>query len=465
MLQYSLRRILPALFTLLIVSLFTFWLGQCAPRDPKLEFVEQSNKGGNYRQQIAGIIDEARKQGLYKPAFYFSFSAAAYPDTLYRVLPLSRRNRLIQLSSRTGNWEAFARFETEVWKTFDVVAALPDTLPQKRELNGILSNLAGLSRFDTLQNLFSRLEKAEQVMPAESRPSTALRAGVHTILNDRRPAALWTPAFHWYGADNRYHDWLSGFLTGNLGETNSMHKPVWQEVRPALWASFTITLIAVLIAYMAAVPLGIYMGRYRFGFGERWARRLLMFLYAVPMFIIGSFLTTLFVSNSAVFPLIDRFYIPPLQGTGQYAVVWLLENMPVTLLPILTVALHALAILTLQMRGGIIETMGENFIRTARAKGADEDTVYWRHAYMNALFPLIAAFPGLFPALFASSVVVEKLFNYYGIGSKIMDAVNSSDYPLIFILVMLVAVVIILSNLIADLLYTWIDPRVRLSKR
>jgi ABC-type dipeptide/oligopeptide/nickel transport system permease component len=134
-------------------------------------------------------------------------------------------------------------------------------------------------------------------------------------------------------------------------------------------------------------------------------------------------------------------------------------------LPILTIALQALAVLTLQMRGGILHVIGQDFIRTARAKGVDEEAVYWRHAYGNALFPLIATFPDLFPGIFAGSIVVERLFNYYGIGSKTMEAINTSDYPLIFIIVMLVASIIVFANLVADLLYAWADPRVRFTKR
>lgn len=465
MLQYALRRVLLAIPTLLIVSLCTFWLGQCAPRDPKLEFVEMGPAGGNYKQQLASIIEEATKQKLYKPAFYFNFSAAAFPDTLYRVLPLSRRNRLVKLTAQTGNWDAQIRFESAVSKTIDAVLLIPDSLPQKRILLSGLSNLAGVTRFDTLDRLFVRMDQAAQTLPQQTQQIAVLRAGVQEILTVKQPEKLWMPAFNWYGINNRYHDWLFGFLTGDLGITNSMKLPVWQEIRPALWSSLTITIISILLAYMVAIPLGIYLGQQQNKGVDRWIRRLLMFIYAVPLFIVGAILTTLFVSRGALFPIIDRFYIPSLQGTGQYAVVWVLENMPVMLLPILTIMLQALAVLSLQMRGGILHVIGQDFIRTARAKGADEETVYWRHAYGNALFPLIATFPNLFPGIFAGSIVVERLFNYYGIGSKTMDAINSSDYPLIFIIVMVVATIIVLANLIADLLYAWADPRVRYTKK
>jgi peptide/nickel transport system permease protein len=152
-----------------------------------------------------------------------------------------------------------------------------------------------------------------------------------------------------------------------------------------------------------------------------------------------------------------------LQGSGKYAVTWLFENLPVILLPILTISAHALAILALQMRGGILEVIGQDYIRTARAKGADEESVYWHHAYRNALFPIITVFTSIFPAIFTGSIVVERLFNFYGLGSKTMDAIHNADYPMLFVIVMLAAVVTIVGNILADILYAWADPRVRFS--
>jgi peptide/nickel transport system permease protein len=243
-----------------------------------------------------------------------------------------------------------------------------------------------------------------------------------------------------------------------------MDLPVWQELKPALWSTMMVSVLAVLLAYLIAIPLGVFTGRQVGRLSDKWARRLLLFLYSMPVFVLGTLLTGLFVSDAAVFPAIRRFSITPLQGSGTYAVFWLLENLPVILLPILTISMHAIAVLALQMRGGILEVIGQDYIRTARAKGADEETVYWHHAFRNALFPIITVFSSLFPTIFTGSIVIERLFNFYGIGSKTMDAIHNADYPVLFVIVMLAATVSIIGNLIADILYAWADPRVRFSK-
>jgi peptide/nickel transport system permease protein len=464
MLSYLLRRVLLAIPTIFMVSLFTFWLSQCAPRDAKLEYSEGGQQDGNYRGQLNTIIAEAKKQHLFLPAFYFSITSSAFPDTLYRVLPLSRREKLCQLTAQTGNWNAQIDLEKTIWDAIEGVKNLPDSLVQKRPLNQEVAKLSAQFRVDTLERVFARMEQNALQLPQIQTHIAQLRLAHTRVLKDQHPEKLWIPAFYWYGLQNQYHHWLSGFVTGDLGRTRSMDLPVWQELKPALWSTMMVSVLAVLLAYLVAIPLGVFMGRQVGRLSDKWVRRLLLFLYSMPVFVLGTLLTGLFVSDAAVFPAIRRFSITPLQGSGTYAVFWLLENLPVILLPILTISMHAIAVLALQMRGGILEVIGQDYIRTARAKGADEETVYWHHAFRNALFPIITVFSSLFPTIFTGSIVIERLFNFYGIGSKTMDAIHNADYPVLFVIVMLAATVSIIGNLIADILYAWADPRVRFSK-
>ncbi len=154
----------------------------------------------------------------------------------------------------------------------------------------------------------------------------------------------------------------------------------------------------------------------------------------------------------------------PWQGSRFSFFQWCAINAPKFILPVLTLAIHALALLAMQMRGGMLDIVGQDFIRTARAKGVPEDLVYWRHAFRNALFPLITVFASVFPALFAGSLVVEYLFNFPGMGIKTQEAFIRRDYPVLFAIMMIAAALTIMGNLIADVLFAWADPRVRFSK-
>jgi ABC-type dipeptide/oligopeptide/nickel transport system permease component len=123
--------------------------------------------------------------------------------------------------------------------------------------------------------------------------------------------------------------------------------------------------------------------------------------------------------------------------------------------------LYALASITLQMRGGMLETLGLDYIRTARAKGVKEDEVFWTHAFRNALFPVITIFASVFPALFTGSLVIETLFNFPGMGQKAQTAFQEHDLAILSAILMAAAIFTILGNLVADILYAVADPRVR----
>jgi peptide/nickel transport system permease protein len=122
-------------------------------------------------------------------------------------------------------------------------------------------------------------------------------------------------------------------------------------------------------------------------------------------------------------------------------------------------------VLALQMRSGMLGTLGEDYIRTARAKGVGEEEIYWSHAFRNALFPIITVFASVLPAVFTGSLVAEALFNFPGIGTKTFQAYLGKDLPLLAVIMMISAALTILGNLIADLLYAWADPRVRFTKK
>jgi peptide/nickel transport system permease protein len=124
-----------------------------------------------------------------------------------------------------------------------------------------------------------------------------------------------------------------------------------------------------------------------------------------------------------------------------------------------------MGILAIQMRAGMLDTLDKDFIRTARAKGVGEEEVHWKHAFRNALFPIITVFASVLPALFTGSLVVEALFGFPGMGSKTFEAYLNSDLPLLSVIIMVAALLTILGNLIADLLYAWADPRVRFTKK
>lgn len=469
MLRYVLKRLLISIPTLLIISLAVFGLGKCAPGDPvavslgeeMLTQVGPKRYEDNYRRKAAAF-------GLDKPLFYASLSTAAYPDTLWKIYPLDRRERLSRLIGQNGNWPATRDFERAVNETLEAFhAKLPDTFSQRPYFEMALLDLTTIDLLDNLKSSFHRADSICNTIhpvpaPLRNRMDT-LKSKTEAVCGDILQGKLVTPAIHWYGLHNQYHHWLVGFLSGNWGLTKKQ-QPVWTELKPALFASMSINALAILFAYLISIPLGVEMARRKGQAFDRWAQRALVFITSMPVFWVGGLLVILFGSNLFGKPLIANPYLDISDAWNMNSEAfgdWFSNKLPKFVLPILVLTLYALAIISIQMRGGMVETLGQDYIRTARAKGVREEDVYWTHAFRNALFPIITIFGAVFPAMFTGSLVIETLFNFPGMAHKAQEAFLVQDLPVLSAILLAAAVMTILGNLVADILYAWADPRVR----
>jgi len=456
MVPYLTRRIALAVPTLLIISLATFALSRYTDTDPVQ--IDYSMNPAAYRAKV-------RDLGLDKPAFYLGLNSLAFPDSLYRIFPLEDREQLVQLTHQSGNWEATSRF----WQ-----AVTTDLDPVLKQASGqAFMRLSALRLIKNLEQIPEQLKLAQQHIDTVSLPAfkETLQTRLATIeqryLAIQQKPQRWkllTPTLHWYGLDNQYHQWLSGFLTGNPGKSIVTGNPLLVELRPRLLVTLLLNGMAMVLAYLIGVPLGVFMARHYQRRADRWLRAGLLFLYAMPVIWLGSLLILLLSRSDTGLGWINGLNAEPWLMSGKTFGRWALDNLDKFVLPVLTLTLHALAVLAMQMRGGILEIIQQDYIRTARAKGLSERLVFWRHAFRNALFPIITVFAGFFPAIFSGSLVVEYLFDFPGMGTKMESAFANNDYAVLFAMVMFVSVVTILGNLLADVLYAWADPRVRFGR-
>lgn len=485
MLQYLLRRILLSVPTLLLISFLAFGLGKCAPGDPVVTvFGEEQYNSLDPAQQSGKYRSNAARLGLTGPSFYFSLTTAAYPDTLWRIFPFDRRERLEKLIGQTGNWPAVKAWDEAVSQTVRAVESLPSSIRQSGRLRSELTFLVRVDQLEwvdsTVQRLNALADEINQPKAPDSSAALPLRAfypamdkalahlgsAGHTLQTEKLPQQLLVPSFQWYGFDNQYHRWLKGFLTGELGLTRRQVE-VSTDLESSLVATLTINLLAMLLAYLIALPLGVEMARRKGRWLDRWGKRSLFFLYSMPVFWLGGLLIMLFANTAwghAILPSI-YFDVQDAWQPGKTSFAsWWSANASKCVLPIFILTLHALAILALQMRTGMLGTLGEDYIRTARAKGVGEEEVYWNHAFRNALFPIITVFASILPAVFTGSIAVEALFGFPGMGTKTFEAYLGKDLPLLSAIMMVAAVLTIVGGLLADLLYAWADPRVKFAK-
>jgi peptide/nickel transport system permease protein len=241
----------------------------------------------------------------------------------------------------------------------------------------------------------------------------------------------------------QYGRYLAGVLHGNLGESFRFQQPVLKVVAEHYPATLELAVVALLICALIGIPAGVLAAHKR---GERTDHAvgvLTLFGLSVPNFALGPVLILLF---SVVLGWL------PVSGRGGVAHL---------ILPAFTLGAALAAILTRMVRTSVIEELSADYVRTARSKGVSESGVLFRHALRNALIPILTILGLQFGTLLAGTIVTESIFSWPGIGRLAVQAIGARDYPLLQGCILLIAVSYVFVNLLTDLVYALVDPRVR----
>lgn len=244
----------------------------------------------------------------------------------------------------------------------------------------------------------------------------------------------------------RYGRWLADAVTGDLGRSYKTGEPVSQALGQRLEATMKLAFGAALVALVIGLPAGIISALYRNSLLDQVTRLGALAGASLPSFWLGYLLIIAFSVKLGLLPV-----------AGQGGIKHLI-------LPSITLGLHSTAILMRFMRSTLLEVIGEDYVRTARAKGLPLATVVTRHALKNALIPVVTVMGMVFGHLLAGAVIVETVFAWPGIGKLAVDAIFNRDYPIIQGFVVLMGIIFVVVNLIVDILYVWLDPRVRLGR-
>ncbi|ARP81717.1 glutathione ABC transporter permease [Bordetella genomosp. 8] len=248
----------------------------------------------------------------------------------------------------------------------------------------------------------------------------------------------------------QYLDFMGSVLTGDLGRSMITNRPVLSEVARVLPYTIELTLAAIVIGIVVGLPLGVIAARYRNRALDFVIRCVSLLGLSFPAFISAILLLLLFSIQLKWLPVIgEASYADP--GKRAAALV----------LPALNLGLIMVAYITRVTRSSMLNVIGEDYIRTARAKGVPARFVVWRHTLRNALIPIVTVIGLYLGVLIGNSVLTEIVFNRPGLGKLIVIALNSRDYPTLQAMLVIYAFVIVLANLLTDLMYGVIDPKVR----
>jgi peptide/nickel transport system permease protein len=250
----------------------------------------------------------------------------------------------------------------------------------------------------------------------------------------------------WHGADNRYLNYWKGVLTGDLGISFSTGRPVLTMILERYPNTIELALAAMFIAILIAVPLGVLAGTNKGSLIDNFSSFFALLGISLPGFVIGPFLVYVFAVKLEIFA-----------ATGN-------TNPEDIVLPAITLGAALSAILTRMVRSSVIEELGEDYVRTARAKGLSERKVVYKHVLKNGLIPVVTILGLQLGVLLAGAIITETIFSWPGLGLLLLkDGIGTRDYRLVQGCVLVISVTYILANSLTDWVYRWLDPRIRLS--
>lgn len=245
----------------------------------------------------------------------------------------------------------------------------------------------------------------------------------------------------------RYARWLGDAVTGDLGISYRTGSPVASELRERFGVTLELAVPAFLLAILIGLPIGVLAAVRRNSMLDHATRVAALIGSSMPGYWLGYVLILALAVNFGLFPVAGR-------GDWRHLA-----------LPALTLALGAAAGLARLTRSSILDVLGDDYVRTARSKGSSEPRVVWRHAFRNALIPVVTVLGISFGHLVAGAAIVETVFAWPGLGKHVIDSIYDRDYPTIQGFVLFTGTVFVVINLVVDLLYVWLDPQVRLAKR
>lgn len=251
----------------------------------------------------------------------------------------------------------------------------------------------------------------------------------------------------------QYAMYLRRLVTGDLGYSFQLNQSVAEAIGQRLPKTMLLSLASTLLAVVVAVPLGVVQAVRRNRWPDYTINGLSLLAYATPIFFMGLMMIILF---SQVWPL-----LPPEAPQG-FTLAEMLAEPEGLVLPTVTLAILTVAVYSRYVRSSMVDNLNENYVRTARSKGLSESRVIVGHTLRNGLFPVITLLGMYLPALFSGALVVERLFNYPGMGLLFWQAALKRDYPILLGVTLLISVATVVGALIADVLYAAVDPRVRL---
>ena len=262
------------------------------------------------------------------------------------------------------------------------------------------------------------------------------------------------PLWHQYGI------WLGRLLTLDFGDSLKDFRPVRTKILEALPITLQINLCSIFLVYLIAIPIGVFSATHQRSWSDTIITFFLFVLYSMPSFWVAMLLI-LFLGGGDFLNLFPIYGVSSLGAEDWPFHTWLIDRLWHLVLPVFCLTYGGLAGLSRYARAGMIETIRQDYVRTARAYGFSEKTVVFKYAMRNSLIPILTLLGTLLPAMIGGSVIIEQIFSIPGMGRLGFEAILSRDYPLIMGVLSITAFLTLIGILLSDITYALVDPRIR----
>jgi peptide/nickel transport system permease protein len=308
--------------------------------------------------------------------------------------------------------------------------------------------------------------------PAELRAAGGLGGAAGAGISVEKRMAVDEAMAQWraqYGLDRplhiQYGIWMKNLLTLEFGESFKDNQPVWSKVVERLPVTIKLNVLSILLVYLIAIPLGIYSATHPNSWSDQALTLFAFVLFAVPL-VWAATMAIVFICGG------DFLYLFPPGGLESldYSQQWpfwekIKDQAWHLFLPVVLMSYDGFAGLSRYMRASMLEVLGQDYVRVARAKGLSEKIVVLKHVLRNSLIPLVTILAGILPGIIGGSVIIETIFSIPGLGQLGFESVLARDYPTIMALFSVSAVLTLIGILISDLLLSVVDPRIAFGRR
>ncbi|MFH0867333.1 MAG: ABC transporter permease [Bacteroidota bacterium] len=499
MLKYTLRRILFFIPTLIAISLLAFIISVNAPGDPVTRLVETSQSGTELSVKSVSQKEQKKfwiqKLGLDLPLFYFSIHSLAESDTLYKVFDASERSALKRLIDEYGNWDEISNYYNslllldDAYKNIKVDSASLIKYPKEEMCEAINRSViectslrseyyenAIVAKFDTLKKLYGKYDFFKMHLTLLDDAETSFE----NVKLGSNPWKNYVPVISFYG-NNQYHRWIfgdgnwltaegsrfsKGVIRGDFGISYVTKEPISKIIGSRILWSLLFALLSVVMAYLVSIPVGIRSAVKKHKAFDVISSVLLYLLFSMPVFWIATLLLMSFANPDFLW-IFPASGVKPVagypEGAGFFDRLWIV--LPYLVLPLICYVYSSFAFISRTVRASVLEVLPMDYIRTARAKGLNENKVINKHALRNSLLPLITVFANVFPLAIGGSVIIESVFSIPGMGLEAYTAISTQNYPVIVAVFTLTGFFTLIGYLLSDILYATADPRINFRKK